>query len=102
MPYADYEIHLQRNRERQRTPRGAQNHKRAVQAYRERNRAKHAAHNAISKALLRGKITPWPCCVLPECSETKVEAHHPDYDAPLDVIWICGPHHKATHSMVSE
>ena len=97
MPYADYSEHLRRNAERQKTERGAANHVRANRAYRQRNAKKRAAHNAVAKALLAGKIVPWPCCALPECSETKVEAHHPDYDAPLDVVWICGPHHKQLH-----
>lgn len=100
MPYANYKEHLASNRKRQRTARGAANHARAVQVYRERNRIKHAAQNAISKAIYRGKLVPWPCCAMPNCDETKVEAHHAHYDLKLDVTWLCGPCHRFTHNMV--
>lgn len=102
MPYADYERHLAANRERQKTERGAENHARAVRAYRLRNKSRRAAHNAVAKALLAGKIVPWPCCAMPECSDTKVEAHHPDYSAPLDVVWLCGVDHKAVHALANQ
>jgi hypothetical protein len=90
MPYAS-------NRARQKTANGAANHAKANAAYRERNRKKLAAHNAISKAILRGKLTPWPVCAVPECEETRVEAHHADYDQPLSVTWLCMFHHKECH-----
>lgn len=100
MPYADYNVHLERNRERQKTARGAANHARANRSYRERNRKKFMAHNLIAKAVLRGKMKPWPMCAVPECCATEVHGHHADYDAPLSVTWLCDPHHKEVHSMV--
>lgn len=48
----------------------------------------------LGKAVARGEITPLPCF---ECGE-KAEAHHPDYDSPLDVIWLCPSHHKQLHA----
>lgn len=99
MPYADYQRNLEENRKRQRTTAGKANHARAVQAYRERNRRKVAAHNAVNKAVLRGKLAPWPVCALSECVETKVEAHHADYDNQLGVVWLCGAHHKQAHAL---
>lgn len=99
MPYADYQRHLEENRKRQRTRRGAKNHVRAVRAYRLRNKQKRAAHNAVAKALIAGKLAPWPVCALPECTETKPEAHHADYADPLGVVWICAGHHKEAHAL---
>ena len=99
MPYADYQQHLASNRARQKTPLGAANHAKANHAYRVRNRDKVAAHNAVNKAILRGKLVPWPVCALPEC-EDKPEAHHPDYERPLDVVWLCSSHHKEVHRMI--
>lgn len=96
MPYADYERQLRSNRERQKTPQGKENHRRAVLAYRRRNRKKQAAHNAVARAVKKGRILPMPCIV---CG-ADAQAHHADYDSPLDVIWLCEPHHKEVHSMV--
>lgn len=55
------------------------------------------AHSAVAYALRTGKLTRQPCMV---CGE-KAVAHHPDYDRPLDVVWLCQPHHKQTHALVA-
>ena len=59
---------------------------------------RYAARNAVSNALRDGRLTPLPCFI---CGE-KSEAHHPDYSRPLDVVWLCPPHHKQTHAMARE
>lgn len=55
------------------------------------------AQIALSNALQSGKVTRWPVCAVPDCSNTKPEAHHPDYSRPLDVVWLCKSHHKCAH-----
>jgi hypothetical protein len=35
-----------------------------------------------------------PCEV---CKETNVDAHHDDYNKPLDVRWLCKKHHREHH-----
>lgn len=35
-----------------------------------------------------------PCVV---CGLRRVDAHHVDYDAPLDVRWLCKTHHVLVH-----
>ena len=52
------------------------------------------AHSATRSAIRRGLIQPQPCAV---CGDPKAEAHHPDYDRPLLVEWLCRKHHKAAH-----
>lgn len=42
----------------------------------------------------RGKITKLPCSI---CGNIESEAHHEDYDKPLDVIWLCREHHLELH-----
>lgn len=39
-----------------------------------------------------------PCEV---CGATRAEAHHEDYDRPLDVRWLCHRHHMELHRRVS-
>ena len=53
----------------------------------------------LGNALRDKKIEKVPCIV---CGSEKVEAHHPDYDRPLDVIWMCPAHHKQTHAMAKQ
>lgn len=53
-----------------------------------------AACVAVSKAVKDGTLVKLPCWV---CGCEKVEGHHPDYDAPLDVIWLCKKHHMEIH-----
>jgi hypothetical protein len=57
------------------------------------------AQNLLSSAVKLQKIQKLPCIV---CGVEKTEAHHPDYDRPLDVIWMCPPHHKQTHAMAKK
>lgn len=51
------------------------------------------ARDAVSKALKNGTLKKEPCY----CGETKVEGHHPDYNEPLLVVWLCNKHHKHIH-----
>lgn len=58
---------------------------------------KRAKANAmVNKATREGLLKKQPCWV---CGE-KALAHHPDYDRPLDVVWLCQIHHKQTHAIV--
>ena len=67
-------------------------HRRAYQRARQDKR-KSYAHNALQYALRKERI------IRPEhCSscdkECKPDAHHPDYDKPLEVIWLCRSCHR--------
>ena len=57
------------------------------------NPKKRAAHHALRNALRRGEVQPQPC----EICGAPAHGHHPDYDAPLVVKWLCPRHHKAEH-----
>jgi hypothetical protein len=52
------------------------------------------AHIALASALRRGLLQRQPCVV---CGAEKVDGHHPDYDRPMDVVWLCRRHHHAVH-----
>ena len=56
----------------------------------ERHPQKIKAHAAVSQA----KLVPQPCEI---CGYPKTEAHHSDYTKPLEVNWLCVPHHNAWH-----
>lgn len=61
------------------------------------NPEKKAAHTAVSNAVRDGRIVKMPCAF---CGcDTNLEAHHHDYDKPLDVTWLCRPCHRRFHAL---
>lgn len=73
-------------------------HEAAVLRWSARYPERRAASHAVSNAIRDGKLFRQPCWV---CGN-KAQAHHPDYDRPLDVIWLCPPHHKQAHALVRQ
>ena len=58
-----------------------------------KNRKKFNAHMALNRAVKSGKVKKKFC----EKCNKKAQAHHPDYNKPLSVIWLCPFHHKEIH-----
>jgi len=57
---------------------------------------KVAAREKVYDAVRDGRLERQPC---EECGSTEdVEAHHPDYSNPYDVVWLCREHHRQRHS----
>lgn len=71
--------------------------KRVVAQWIADNPARRAANIKVGNAVRDGRLKKQPCWV---CGE-KAVAHHPDYDRPLDVVWLCQPHHKQAHALVA-
>lgn len=55
------------------------------------NEAKRLASQAIGNGVLMGTVVKQPCEV---CGDPDAEAHHPNYNFPLLVNWLCRPHHR--------
>lgn len=55
----------------------------------------HKARELVAKAVARGDLVRQPCEV---CGAHKVHAHHDDYSRPLDIRWLCPPHHREHHA----
>lgn len=54
-----------------------------------------AARKIYKYAVRHGHLERRPCYV---CGATEdVDGHHTDYTKPLDVIWLCKPHHREEH-----
>lgn len=67
-----------------------------------RRRRKHhpekdRAYRAVANAICAGVLKRQPCGV---CGEIKVQAHHNDYNKPLDVQWLCFRHHRQAHGQM--
>jgi hypothetical protein len=70
----------------------------AVRAWSARHPKASHARTVVHRALRKGLITRPACCQIAGCDETRVVAHHDDYDAPLAVLHICRPCHKKLHA----
>lgn len=81
----------------------ANNHREKVakikSEWRKRNLIKSRAHLKVARAVCKGTLSK-KCCEV--CYEQKVEAHHPNYDEPLNVIWLCRKHHAELHAQIRE
>ena len=64
----------------------------------EKNTIKRAAHIITGNAIRDGKLVKQPCIV---CGED-AEAHHEDYNYPMDVVWYCKKHHGERHRQINE
>jgi len=67
--------------------------------WKEQNPERRAAQIKLGNAVRGKKLSPLPCFV---CGIEKTEAHHPDYSAPLDVVWLCSAHHKQAHAIANK
>ncbi len=65
---------------------------------REKNPEKYKATTAVGNAIRDGRLKKQPCEV---CGTGKVQAHHDDYEKPLDVRWLCRKHHLQVHGKVA-
>ncbi len=76
---------------------GRSSRKTANKKYWDSHPQKAKAHNAVSNALRDGKLERPDIC---ESCDTEifVEAHHEDYNKPLEVIWMCIKCHKEYHA----
>jgi len=55
------------------------------------------AHAAVAKAKREGVLVQGSCEFADETCYGRIEAHHDDYDKPLDVRWLCVRHHGFVH-----
>lgn len=58
------------------------------------NAIKIAAHIITHNHIRDGRLIKQPCEI---CGETKVDAHHDDYEKALEVRWLCRQHHAEHH-----
>jgi hypothetical protein len=81
------------------TEAGKASHARSVVLWKEANKVRRAANVLLGNAVKRGRIQKLPCFV---CGDIETQGHHPDYDRPLDVIWLCAKHHREAHDLARD
>lgn len=79
------------------TEQGKISRQKALAKYADSFPDRRMAHYAVSNAIRDGRLFKMPCMI---CGAEKVEGHHPDYSRPLDVVWLCNPHHREAHELV--
>jgi len=52
------------------------------------------ARRYVSNMIRMGKLIRQSCA---ECGKEQGEAHHPDYNEPLLIVWLCPDCHRALH-----
>lgn len=66
--------------------------------YRERRRPllkkQIRAVNKVNNTIRRNKLQRQECSI---CQKPNAEAHHCDYDKPMEIFWLCKEHHWAWH-----
>ncbi len=65
------------------------------------NPLKTRARHMVREAVLAGIVVRPRACQ--DCGRTdeRLDAHHPDYSKPLDVMWLCRPCHGKQHWKVA-
>jgi uncharacterized LabA/DUF88 family protein len=64
--------------------------------WRKNNKEKIKVSQRVRYAIKKGLITkPLQCSICGR--ESRIHAHHEDYEKPLDVIWVCASCHKKIH-----
>ena len=52
------------------------------------------AHEQVAQAVKLGQLKKKPCMADGCRSQAATQAHHTDYNKPLDVVWLCGSCHS--------
>ena len=87
---------VQARAEYSKTEAGKNSHNQSNKAWVSKHPNRRAASHILNNAIRDGKVARHPCFM---CG-AKAHAHHPDYDRPLVVIWLCPKHHSETHLLV--
>lgn len=86
------------DRERAKEPHRVELRYKIIRRWQAEHPERKRAAGQLSKAVSKGLVAKPPCCTY--CgSGGRIEAHHPDYSRPLDVVWLCVPCHRRTHAM---
>lgn len=62
--------------------------------YYEAHTEKYEAQRKVYYAIVKKELEKQDCLI---CGAAKSEAHHFDYNKPVDVMWLCQTHHRAWH-----
>lgn len=68
----------------------------AMRSYRAKHPFRYKAVNMVNNAIRSGELSKPLLCETCNC-EKELQAHHCDYNKPLDVMWLCVACHQEWH-----
>ncbi len=86
-----------KKKEWQDKPENKKKHNEASVKWQEKNKAKKKAQEKVGSAIRSNKLTRPETCSICGQTDCKIQAHHWDYDKPLDVVWCCIQCHNDIH-----
>lgn len=78
----------------QKSPSARASLRRVSRKHRRLHPEREDARQLVAFALRSGRMKRKPCV---RCGSLNVQAHHPDYSKPLEVVWLCQKHHTEQH-----
>lgn len=81
-------------KEYRKSKKGKESFRLGQKKYAKKNKIKIKAHDIVNRKIRSGKLQRDSCVI---CNSNNAEAHHEDYNNPLDIIWLCSNHHKKWH-----
>lgn len=70
--------------------------------WREKNWKKVLAQSVVQDHVNRGNLTRPEKCPICKSEDYRIEAHHYDYDKPLEIMWLCQKCHLSLHQRINE
>lgn len=77
--------------------RGKDYYKRYIKPWKKAHPEAERARKKLQYNIKHGYIERFNKCEICNQNHRKISAHHPDYDKPLNVIWVCPSCHKNIH-----
>jgi len=112
-----FEKNKEKVNERRRTPERRKVNNEAVKTWRKNNperfketeklrrkndRKKELARSLIYKHIVRGHMDKGEECEICKARDRGIEAHHEDYNKPLEVRWLCNICHRQQHNKLMD
>ena len=72
---------------------------RARKKWNEKNPHKKKAQGKVATAIRNGSLLKDVC---KKCGHKNTQAHHENYNEPLNIVWLCKKHHMERHKEINE
>lgn len=92
------ELYTEFEKQRRSSPERKEQAASYLKAYRKKHPKRYSCNQKLVRAVKSGKVLKEVCFI---CGDPDSVGHHPDYDQPLSVTWLCRVHHRELHAAAS-